>query len=111
MASASGGVIDQRARDATHQAARLTNAFCRGTAEFQSAGLTLQKLRRGGQQVLTVHHVTVKQGGPLFKNALFRQTPLLASFCRETPVFVCMRARFSRMKRQPYHHKLCFMVV
>jgi hypothetical protein len=58
------GVIDQRARDnLTNQVVRLANAFGRATAEYQAAALTWQKLRSGGQQLVTVQHVTVKDGG------------------------------------------------
>jgi hypothetical protein len=59
-----GSVTDQDRYDAmTNQIVRLANAVTRATAEFQGAGLTLQKLRTGGRQLLTVQHVTVKDGG------------------------------------------------
>ena len=34
----------------------------------------------------------------------------LASFCRERHVFAGMGARFSTLRRQPYHHKWYFDV-
>jgi hypothetical protein len=45
------------------EACRLTNASARLMSVFQDAVLTLQKLRAGGSQTVTVQHVTVAQGG------------------------------------------------
>jgi hypothetical protein len=41
----------------------VTNATARAMAAFNDAALTLQRLRTGGKQVVTVQHVTVKEGG------------------------------------------------
>jgi hypothetical protein len=58
------GMIDYQRRDnLTCQTVRLANALGRATAEFQAGILTLQKLRSGGRQVLTVQHISVKDGG------------------------------------------------
>src|SRR5215208_6293990 len=58
------GVTPAQDRDSySNQLTRLANALARGTAEFQGAMLTLQKLRNGGRSVVTVQHVTVKDGG------------------------------------------------
>jgi hypothetical protein len=45
------------------EVARLTNATARTMATFQDAALTLAKLRNGGNQTVTVQHVTVSDGG------------------------------------------------
>jgi hypothetical protein len=42
---------------------RLTNAAVRLMSVFQDAALTLQKLRTGGAQTVTVQHVNVASGG------------------------------------------------
>jgi hypothetical protein len=49
-------------RDSVEQA-RLTNAATRLMATFQQGLLTLQKLRTGGNQTVTVQHVHVGEGG------------------------------------------------
>ena len=45
------------------EAARMMNASARAMGAFNDAALTLQRLRTGGQQVVTVQHVTIKDGG------------------------------------------------
>jgi len=45
------------------EAARAANAAARAMSAFQDGLLTLQKLRSGGRQVVTVQHVTVGDGG------------------------------------------------
>jgi hypothetical protein len=45
------------------EACRLTNAAARMMSVFQDAALTLQKLRTGGAQTVTVQHVNVASGG------------------------------------------------
>ena len=45
------------------EACRLTNAAARLMTVFQDAALTLQKLRTGGAQTVTVQHVNVAPGG------------------------------------------------
>lgn len=47
----------------TVEIARLTNAAARLMDTFQKAMLTLQRVRSGGRQVVTVQHVQVKDGG------------------------------------------------
>lgn len=45
------------------EACRLTNASARLMSVFQDGMLTLQKLRTGGNQTVTVQHVNVASGG------------------------------------------------
>lgn len=45
------------------ETARLTNASCRLMDTYQRALLTLQRLRTGGAQTVTVQHVHVGEGG------------------------------------------------
>ena len=45
------------------EACRLAGAVSRLTGTFQQGMLTLQRLRTGGRQVVTVQHVQVNQGG------------------------------------------------
>ena len=45
------------------EAARCANAAARMMGAFQSAMLTLQKIRSGGNQTVTVQHVNVQAGG------------------------------------------------
>jgi hypothetical protein len=45
------------------EACRLAGAISRLTGTFQHGMLTLQRLRTGGRQVVTVQHVNVNQGG------------------------------------------------
>lgn len=45
------------------EAVRCLNAAARLMSVFQDGALTLQKLRTGGSQTVTVQHVTVGQGG------------------------------------------------
>src|SRR5260221_523332 len=54
------GVINQTA---SVEAARLANAAARMMDAFQKGTLTLDRLRRGGRQVVTVQHVNVEAGG------------------------------------------------
>jgi hypothetical protein len=54
---------DAKRQAAIVETARLTNATARAMAAFNDAALTLQRLRTGGRQVVTVQHVTVKDGG------------------------------------------------
>lgn len=49
-------------RDSVEQA-RLVNASVRLMTVYQQGLLTLQRLRTGGKQVMTVQHVSVGQGG------------------------------------------------
>lgn len=48
---------------ASVEAARLMNTAAKIMQAFQQGALTLQKLRTGGQQVVTVQHVNVGSGG------------------------------------------------
>ena len=48
---------------ANAEAARTTNAIARLMQTFQQGVSTLQRLRSGGQQTVTVQHVTVGSGG------------------------------------------------
>jgi hypothetical protein len=50
------------APDAT-QMARLSNSSFRAMEVFQAGALVLHRLRNGGQQVVTVQHVTIATGG------------------------------------------------
>jgi hypothetical protein len=43
--------------------ARLANSTARMMGAFQQGLLTLQRLKSGGRQVVTVQHVTVEEGG------------------------------------------------
>jgi hypothetical protein len=54
---------DAKRQAAIVETARLTNATARALAAFNEAALTLQRLRTGGRQVVTVQHVTVNDGG------------------------------------------------
>lgn len=45
------------------EACRCTNAAARLMSAFNDAALTLQHLRTGGNQTVTVHHVNVASGG------------------------------------------------
>jgi len=54
---------DAKRQAAIVETARLTNATARAMAAFNDAALTLQRLRTGGRQLVTVQHVTVKDGG------------------------------------------------
>ena len=45
------------------EAVRCTNAAARLMSAFNDAALTLQRLRTGGSQTVTVQHVTVTSGG------------------------------------------------
>ena len=45
------------------EAVRLCNASARMMSAFNDGAKTLDKLRRGGEQQLTVQHVSVKEGG------------------------------------------------
>ena len=45
------------------QATRLANAVARMMGAFQQGALTMQKLKAGPHQVMTVQHVTVEDGG------------------------------------------------
>lgn len=62
-----GGAIDKKFREACSiQGQRETNAMARASAAFQSGALTLQKLRSGGKQTITVTHIQntqVNEGG------------------------------------------------
>jgi hypothetical protein len=56
--------IDVQARESANiQATRLAGAIARLNGSFQAGMLTLQKIRNRGQQVVTVQHVTVSEGG------------------------------------------------
>ena len=48
---------------ASIESCRNLNAAARAMSAFNDAMLTLQKLRTGGRQIVTVQHVTVKDGG------------------------------------------------
>jgi hypothetical protein len=54
---------DAHRQTACVEAARMMNASARAMSAFNDAALTLQRLRTGGRQVVTVQHVTVKHGG------------------------------------------------
>ena len=62
-----GGAIDAKFREACSiQGQRETNAACRASDAFQSGMLTLQKMRSGGKQSITVTHIQntqVNNGG------------------------------------------------
>ena len=45
------------------QVTRLAGATARMMTAFQQGLVTLQRLRTGGQQVVTVQHVEVRDGG------------------------------------------------
>jgi L-fucose isomerase-like protein len=45
------------------EVARLANSTARMTGAFQQGLLTMQRLKSGGRQVVTVQRVTVEQGG------------------------------------------------
>jgi hypothetical protein len=45
------------------EVARLTNSTARMMGAFQQGLLTLERLKSGGRQVVTVQHVTVEEGG------------------------------------------------
>jgi hypothetical protein len=45
------------------EACRCTNAAARLMSAFNDAALTLQRLRTGGNQTVTVQHVNVASGG------------------------------------------------
>jgi hypothetical protein len=45
------------------EAARCANTVARLISVYQNGLLTLQRLRSGGSQTVTVQHVTVAQGG------------------------------------------------
>ena len=49
--------------NAAGEASRAANSVARLMKAFQEGAQTLAKLRNGGQQVVTVQHVTVEQGG------------------------------------------------
>ncbi len=53
----------QRAQIACIEAARCTSAAARLMAAFQDGMATLARLRTGGQQIVTVQHVHVSEGG------------------------------------------------
>jgi hypothetical protein len=56
--------IDSTVRDrATEHTSRLINSFARTTSCYQQSLLTLNKLRNGGKQTVTVQHVNVEPGG------------------------------------------------
>lgn len=61
------GAIDQKYREACSvRGQRETNAACRASDAFQGAMLTIQKLRSGGKQNITVTHIQntqVNSGG------------------------------------------------
>lgn len=60
------GIIDSKLRDTyTVQHQRLNNSAARASAEFQNCALTLQRLRTGGKQSITVIHqnTLVNDGG------------------------------------------------
>lgn len=57
----SGNIEHQRM--ASQEGTRLLNAASRMMTTFQQSMLTLQKLRTGGQQTVTVQHVNVSDGG------------------------------------------------
>lgn len=59
---AESGHVQQR-QIANIEAARASNAAARAMSTFNEALLTLQKLRTGGRQIVTVQYVTVKDGG------------------------------------------------
>jgi hypothetical protein len=54
---------EQRRERANIQTTRLAGALGRMSASFQQGMRTLQRLRSGGRQVVTVQHVQVNEGG------------------------------------------------
>src|SRR5215218_6557699 len=54
---------EQRRERANIQATRLAGAVSRMSGTFQQGLVTVQRLRSGGQQVVTVQHVQVNEGG------------------------------------------------
>ena len=67
LAAAHKAALDLLAKSAaqhdTVERARLANTAARLMSTFQQGLLTLQRLRSGGQQLVTVRHVTVGAGG------------------------------------------------
>jgi hypothetical protein len=53
---------DERRQRANVEATRIVGAMARLMTAHQQGTLTLQRLRSGGRQVLTVQHVTVAEG-------------------------------------------------
>ena len=57
-------VVDRGARQAANiEATRLAGAVSRMMTTFQQGAVTMQRMRTGGQQVVTVQHVNVGAGG------------------------------------------------
>src|SRR5829696_1847933 len=54
---------EQRRERASIQATRLAGALGRMSGSFQQGMGTLQRIRFGGRQVVTVQHVQVNEGG------------------------------------------------
>ena len=62
-ASASSWVPEGQQQMQSIEAARMAAAAARVLEASQRAALTLERLRHGGRQVVTVQHVTVREGG------------------------------------------------
>ena len=58
-----GTNADERRQVANVEACRLAGAITRLMAASQQGALTLNRMRSGGQQVVTVQHVNVTEGG------------------------------------------------
>ena len=67
LAAAHKAALDLLAKSAaqhdTVERARLANTAARLMSTFQQGLLTLQRLRSGGQQLVTVQHVHISDGG------------------------------------------------
>jgi hypothetical protein len=58
------GMISDKALAAVNlEVARLANSTARIMGSFQQGLLTMQRLKAGGRQIVTVQHVTVADGG------------------------------------------------
>lgn len=63
LAYRQGATYSRRAPERATEAARMACAAARLMDSYQRALLTLDRLRNGGRQVVTVQHVTVADGG------------------------------------------------
>jgi hypothetical protein len=63
LACAASWMPEGRQQMQSIEAARMATAAARVLDASQRAALTLERLRNGGRQVVTVQHVTVEDGG------------------------------------------------
>lgn len=65
LGNSSGWQIEQSLRDTarSQEAVRMANAAARLMDAYQKGMLTLERMRNGGKQVVTVQHVQVESGG------------------------------------------------